>query len=125
MSEEIKEQSVEDRVKEAIEMFRPQLQADGGDMEYIGLDEVIITFEKESSELTDIAKAVLNKIIEYSTVVTYIQGDASYDGNAKFNENLANARAESVKKYLEDNGVKVINADGKMTGSRIATIYVK
>lgn len=93
--------------------------------EYIGLDEVIITFEKESSELTDIAKAVLNKIIEYSTVVTYIQGDASYDGNAKFNENLANARAESVKKYLEDNGVKVINADGKMTGSRIATIYVK
>ena len=93
--------------------------------EYIGLDEVIITFEKESSELTDIAKAVLNKIIEYSTVVTYIQGDASYDGNAKFNENLANARAESVKKYLEDNGVKVISADGKMTGSRIATIYVK
>lgn len=93
--------------------------------EYIGLDEVIITFEKESSELTDIAKAVLNKIIEYSTVVTYIQGDASYDGNAKFNENLANARAESVKKYLEDNGVKVINADGKITGSRIATIYVK
>ena len=93
--------------------------------EYIGLDEVIITFEKESSELTDIAKAVLNKVIEYSTVVTYIQGDASYDGNAKFNENLANARAESVKKYLEDNGVKVINADGKMTGSRIATIYVK
>lgn len=93
--------------------------------EYIGLDEVIITFEKESSELTDIAKAVLNKIIEYSTVVTYIQGDASYDGNTKFNENLANARAESVKKYLEDNGVKVINADGKMTGSRIATIYVK
>ena len=41
MSEEIKEQSVEDRVKEAIEMFRPQLQADGGDMEYIGLDEKI------------------------------------------------------------------------------------
>ena len=40
MSEEIKEQSVEDRVKEAIEMFRPQLQADGGDMEYIGLDEM-------------------------------------------------------------------------------------
>lgn len=93
--------------------------------EYIGLDEVIITFEKESSELTDIAKAVLNKIIEYSTVVTYIQGDASYDGNTKFNENLANARAESVKKYLEDKGVKVISADGKMTGSRIATIYVK
>lgn len=29
---------IENRVKEAIEMFRPQLQADGGDMEYVGLD---------------------------------------------------------------------------------------
>lgn len=33
------EQTIEERVKEAIEMFRPQLQADGGDMEYIGIDE--------------------------------------------------------------------------------------
>ena len=41
MSEEIKEQSVEDRVKEAIEMFRPQLQADGGDMEYIAFTFVL------------------------------------------------------------------------------------
>lgn len=29
---------LEERVKEAIDMFRPQLQADGGDMEYISLD---------------------------------------------------------------------------------------
>lgn len=26
-------------VKEALEMFRPQLQADGGDMEYVGIDD--------------------------------------------------------------------------------------
>lgn len=41
MAEENKEtgKSLEDTVKEAIEMFRPQLQADGGDMEYISLDE--------------------------------------------------------------------------------------
>ncbi len=26
-------------VKEALYMFRPQLQADGGDMEYLGIDE--------------------------------------------------------------------------------------
>lgn len=32
-------QPLEDRVKEAIEMFRPQLQADGGDMQYISLDD--------------------------------------------------------------------------------------
>ena len=28
-----------DRVKEAIDMFRPQLQADGGDMEFVSIDE--------------------------------------------------------------------------------------
>ena len=30
---------LEASIKEAIDMFRPQLQADGGDMEYICLDE--------------------------------------------------------------------------------------
>ncbi|MBQ5471261.1 MAG: NifU family protein [Treponema sp.] len=30
---------IESRIKEALEMFRPQLQADGGDMEYKGLDD--------------------------------------------------------------------------------------
>lgn len=30
---------IEATIKEALEMFRPQLQADGGDMEYIGLDD--------------------------------------------------------------------------------------
>lgn len=29
----------ENLVKEALEMFRPQLQADGGDMEYCGIDD--------------------------------------------------------------------------------------
>ncbi len=32
-------EEIEARIKEALEMFRPQLQADGGDMEYKGLDE--------------------------------------------------------------------------------------
>lgn len=31
--------TIEERVKEAMEMFRPQLQADGGDMEFVGIDE--------------------------------------------------------------------------------------
>ncbi len=30
---------LEETIKEAMEMFRPQLQADGGDMEYVGIDE--------------------------------------------------------------------------------------
>ena len=32
-------QTIEEKVLEAIEMFRPQLQADGGDMEYVCIDE--------------------------------------------------------------------------------------
>ena len=32
-------EKLETSIKEAIDMFRPQLQADGGDMEYICLDE--------------------------------------------------------------------------------------
>ena len=34
-----KRKEIEEKIKEAIEMFRPQLQADGGDMEYICLDD--------------------------------------------------------------------------------------
>ena len=30
---------LEASIKEALDMFRPQLQADGGDMEYVSLDE--------------------------------------------------------------------------------------
>jgi len=29
----------EDLIKEALNMFRPMLQADGGDVEYVGIDE--------------------------------------------------------------------------------------
>lgn len=32
-------ETLEATVKEALEMFRPQLQADGGDMEYVGIDD--------------------------------------------------------------------------------------
>jgi len=33
------EQTLEETVKEALEMFRPQLQADGGDMEFVCIDD--------------------------------------------------------------------------------------
>lgn len=32
-------EDVQNRVLEAIEMFRPQLQADGGDMEFVSIDD--------------------------------------------------------------------------------------
>ena len=33
---------VEERVKKALEQVRPQLQADGGDIEYVGFDNGIV-----------------------------------------------------------------------------------
>jgi Fe-S cluster biogenesis protein NfuA len=33
---------VEERVKKALEQVRPQLQADGGDIEYVGFDKGIV-----------------------------------------------------------------------------------
>ena len=33
------DQALIDTVKEALEMFRPQLQADGGDMEFVCIDD--------------------------------------------------------------------------------------
>jgi len=35
-------ETVEDRVKKALEHVRPQLQADGGDLEYVGFDNGIV-----------------------------------------------------------------------------------
>ena len=35
-------ETVEDRVKKALEQVRPQLQADGGDIEYVGFDNGIV-----------------------------------------------------------------------------------
>lgn len=33
------DQKLEEKIKEVLDSFRPQLQADGGDLEYISLDE--------------------------------------------------------------------------------------
>jgi len=39
MGDYMANERLEASIKEALDMFRPQLQADGGDMEYICLDE--------------------------------------------------------------------------------------
>ena len=33
---------MEDKIKEVIEKIRPQLQADGGDVEFVGLEEKLV-----------------------------------------------------------------------------------
>lgn len=39
MEKNMADSTLEATVKEALDMFRPQLQADGGDMEYLGIDD--------------------------------------------------------------------------------------
>jgi Fe-S cluster biogenesis protein NfuA len=42
-------ETVDDRVKKAIDEVRPQLQADGGDIEYMGFDNGIVKVKLKGS----------------------------------------------------------------------------
>lgn len=88
-------------------------------------DQFVVFFANASSELTDNAKATLNEIGENSIV--RVIGSASPDGNADFNANLANDRAQVVKNYLENRGVRVEDAHGVGTelGARVAVVVIK
>ena len=35
-------ETIDDKVKKALEQVRPQLQADGGDIEYVGFDNGVV-----------------------------------------------------------------------------------
>ena len=68
----------------------------------------IVTFAKSKADLTNAAKANLDKIT--GTVV--IEASASPEGTTKFNKKLSEDRANAVKSYLESRGVKVTKATG-------------
>lgn len=68
----------------------------------------IVTFAKSKADLTNAAKANLDKIT--GTVV--IEASASPEGTIKFNQKLSEDRANVVKSYLESRGVKVTKATG-------------
>lgn len=68
----------------------------------------IVTFAKSKANLTNAAKANLDKIT--GTVV--IEASASPEGTTKFNQKLSEDRANAVKSYLESRGVKVTKATG-------------
>lgn len=68
----------------------------------------IVTFAKSKADLTNAAKANLDKIT--GTVV--IEASASPEGTTKFNQKLSEDRANAVKSYLESIGVKVTKATG-------------
>ena len=85
----------------------------------------IVTFAKSKADLTNAAKANLDKIT--GTVV--IEASASPEGTTKFNQKLSEDRANVVKSYLESRGVKVTKATGHgvvgNASNRIAIVTVQ
>lgn len=81
-----------------------------------------VSFAKNSSELSNETKAVLDKIPSGSVV--NVVGSTSPEGTVKRNTELANERAEAVKQYLENRGVTVKSAVGGEAG-RAAIITVE
>ena len=72
---------------------------------------VTVFFAKGSDELTDEAKNILNTIGQDSIVD--VEGFASPEGSAVFNQKLSEARAQAVADYLTNRGVKVNSVVGK------------
>ncbi len=70
-----------------------------------------VKFAFNSAELTDDAKATLDKVPAGAEVS--LEGFASPEGNAKYNQKLSQKRADAVAKYLTDKGVKIKSAVGK------------
>ena len=88
-------------------------------------DQFVVFFANASTELTEDAKATLNEVGENSIV--NVIGSASPDGPYDQNVQLANDRAEVVKNYLINRGVRVADAKGVGTdlGARVAVVVVK
>ena len=70
-----------------------------------------VYFAKNSDVLTDAAKAELDKIGQNAVVEVY--ATASPEGTDEYNLALSQKRADAVKAYLEERGVKVAGAEGR------------
>ncbi len=88
---------------------------------------LFITFAQGKYELTDDAKAILDRIEEGKHV--QVIGTASPEGGAEINQLLSDNRAKVVADYLTGRGVIVDEAVGKgvqgNTSNRLAVIYIK
>ena len=71
----------------------------------------VVFFEQGKSDLTDDAKAELNKIGE-NTIVDIV-GHASSEGSEAFNQALSENRAKAVADFLTKRGVKVNKTTGE------------
>lgn len=70
-----------------------------------------VQFKQGSSELTQDAKATLDKVVKLNSAVDLV-GTASPEGGKYINDTLSRSRADAVAKYLTDNGVTVKNTVG-------------
>jgi outer membrane protein OmpA-like peptidoglycan-associated protein len=91
------------------------------------LENAVIFFAQNSSELSDRAKEALDNVSTKESVI--ISGYASPEGDSEYNLSLSQKRAETVAQYLINRGVNVseINwygADG-IESNRIVLVNVK
>lgn len=86
----------------------------------------VVPFEVNKWDLTEDVKADLNTIKEGSHV--QVIGTASPEGNAEWNQELSNNRANAVAEYLENRGVIVDSKEGRgvegKTSNRLAIVYI-
>ena len=90
-------------------------------------DLVFVTFAQGKYNLTNEAKAALDKVAEGKHV--QIVGTCSPEGSKELNDRLSQNRANVVADYLKARGVIVDEALGKgvqgVTSNRLAIVYVK
>ena len=90
-------------------------------------DLVFVTFAQGKYNLTNEAKAALDKVAEGKHV--QIVGTCSPEGSKELNDRLSQNRANVVADYLKGRGVIVDEALGKgvqgVTSNRLAIVYVK
>lgn len=87
----------------------------------------VVNFAWNSAELVPAAKATLDNIPTDATVS--IAGYASPEGNAQYNLQLSDRRADAVKTYLQNRGIKIADTVGyganNAESNRIVIVTIK
>jgi outer membrane protein OmpA-like peptidoglycan-associated protein len=114
--EKIVEKPVEKIVEKVVEK---QVPAAAGNNIYV------VEFEQNKSNLSNTAKATLDQISNGTTVI--LDAYASPEGAKAYNQKLSQKRADAVKGYLENKGVKVADAQahGAESKSSQRIVYVR
>ena len=85
----------------------------------------VVEFEQNKSNLSNTAKSTLDQIANGTTVI--LDAYASPEGAKAYNQKLSQKRADAVKGYLENKGVKVADAKahGAESKSSQRVVYVR